>query len=282
MGPDNDSYSPAFLPPEVLMAFFAATCPSCKGALQLPDDRDVVKCMYCASSIVIREAQQAAGIPVGNLMKLASDANAAGNAAQAYDYYSRALEQAPSNHEAWLGKGEAAGMLSNLRGLRLAETIVCFRRAVETAPAEKQSEVKKEAARRMNIVATACFGLSLRHTQEFITVDSTWGEHLERCAEIMVALDAALLLGPNDKTTLENIVEVCRGNLAGIGGHEVSPEYRQKLEERFGRANYALKKLDPTYEAPNKPKGTPAWVNVAIAAVVIIVMTLIALAKVLG
>ena len=46
------------------MAFKAATCPSCGGALQVPDDRTTVKCMYCGVDVVVREAIQLAAGPV--------------------------------------------------------------------------------------------------------------------------------------------------------------------------------------------------------------------------
>ena len=42
------------------MTFKAATCPSCGGALQVPDDRATVKCMYCGVDVIVREAIQLA------------------------------------------------------------------------------------------------------------------------------------------------------------------------------------------------------------------------------
>jgi DNA-directed RNA polymerase subunit RPC12/RpoP len=43
------------------MSFKAAKCPNCAGDIQVPDDRDTVKCMYCGSDIVVREAIRLAG-----------------------------------------------------------------------------------------------------------------------------------------------------------------------------------------------------------------------------
>ena len=42
------------------MTFKAAICPSCGGALQVPDDRATVKCMYCGVDVVVGEAIQLA------------------------------------------------------------------------------------------------------------------------------------------------------------------------------------------------------------------------------
>src|ERR1051325_9205848 len=38
------------------MTFKAAQCPSCGGALQVPEDRTSVKCMFCGVDIIVREA----------------------------------------------------------------------------------------------------------------------------------------------------------------------------------------------------------------------------------
>jgi hypothetical protein len=38
------------------MTFKAAQCPNCGGALQVPDDRISVKCMFCGVEIIVREA----------------------------------------------------------------------------------------------------------------------------------------------------------------------------------------------------------------------------------
>ena len=42
------------------MNFKAARCPTCGGALQIPEDLNTVKCMYCGGEIIVREAIQLA------------------------------------------------------------------------------------------------------------------------------------------------------------------------------------------------------------------------------
>jgi len=37
------------------MKFISAKCPSCNGDLQVPDNRDFVHCMYCGTTVKIRE-----------------------------------------------------------------------------------------------------------------------------------------------------------------------------------------------------------------------------------
>lgn len=89
------------------MTFKAAKCPNCAGELQLPDDRDSVKCMYCGSDIIVREAIKAAAgaVNIENLMMLAKNAEKAGKNDEAYKYYSSVLEYDPKNVNAWMGRG---------------------------------------------------------------------------------------------------------------------------------------------------------------------------------
>lgn len=40
------------------MTFRAAKCPNCAGSLEVPDDKTTVRCLYCKSEIVVRDAIQ--------------------------------------------------------------------------------------------------------------------------------------------------------------------------------------------------------------------------------
>lgn len=37
------------------MKFIPAKCPSCGGELRVPEDMDVVKCMYCGSDVILHD-----------------------------------------------------------------------------------------------------------------------------------------------------------------------------------------------------------------------------------
>jgi len=43
------------------MNFKPALCPSCGGKMQIPDDVNTVKCMYCGVDVIVREAIRLAG-----------------------------------------------------------------------------------------------------------------------------------------------------------------------------------------------------------------------------
>lgn len=43
------------------MIFKPALCPSCGGKMQIPDDMNTVKCMYCGVEVIVKEAVRLAG-----------------------------------------------------------------------------------------------------------------------------------------------------------------------------------------------------------------------------
>lgn len=66
-----------------------------------------------------------------NLAELADGSYRGGNFEQAYEYYTRILEKAPENTEAWLRKGICAGWLSEPDNPRFEEMHVCINKAKE-------------------------------------------------------------------------------------------------------------------------------------------------------
>lgn len=88
------------------MTFKAAKCPNCAGELQVPEERDSVKCMYCGSDIIVREAiNLVGGMNIENLIALARMEEQTKNYQRAHEYYSTVLEHDAKNAEAWAGKG---------------------------------------------------------------------------------------------------------------------------------------------------------------------------------
>lgn len=64
-----------------------------------------------------------------NLDKLAETAYQAGNHEQAYEYYTKILEDDPENTTAWLRKGICAGWLSEPEEPRFEEMHACIDKA---------------------------------------------------------------------------------------------------------------------------------------------------------
>jgi tetratricopeptide (TPR) repeat protein len=111
------------------MSFKPAKCPNCAGDLQVPEDRDTVKCMYCGSDIVVREAIKlaAGGVNIENLLMLAKTAESSQKREEAYKYYSKVLEYDTNNIDAWIGKGFSCASGSE-GDYKLAG--ICFQKAI--------------------------------------------------------------------------------------------------------------------------------------------------------
>jgi tetratricopeptide (TPR) repeat protein len=86
-----------------------------------------VKCMYCGSDIIVREAiKLAGGVTVDNLLVLGKNAENVGDYNQAYDYYSKAFEFDSNNSLAWTGKAVAAAFTK-----RTYEVMQCIKNAIQ-------------------------------------------------------------------------------------------------------------------------------------------------------
>jgi tetratricopeptide (TPR) repeat protein len=206
--------------------FIAAKCPSCGGDLQVPDDRDQVKCMYCGGAVIIRQAVQlASGVSVPNLMALAKAAAAVGNHSEAYHYYTKVLEYDGRNSEAWSGKN-----VSNLMALAKVAALAqnhneaydYYTKVIECDPRNAGAWFGKgESAGRMSTVAQLM-------TQEMIVAftnainhapDSDKGVWQRRCGESVTAVSAAcycMSRSHRDHGTWRHHIQNCRVLLAGL------------------------------------------------------------------
>lgn len=104
--------------------FIPANCPNCGGELRVPNNRDVVKCMYCGHDVIIYDPNKLkveSYIDVNKIISLARVALEAKNYSEAYKYFSQIVEQEPENTEAWLGRGYSAGMMSTIHHSRMEE-----------------------------------------------------------------------------------------------------------------------------------------------------------------
>ncbi|MGY8771650.1 MAG: hypothetical protein ACKVH8_24805 [Pirellulales bacterium] len=252
------------------MAFKPANCPSCGGALQIPDDRDVVNCMYCDTSIVVREVLRVTvSSNLENLYRLAETASNARNYDEAYTYFTRILEEDGTSSRAWFGKGVAAGWQSNLTEFKMREMVSCLRNAREFAGDDKKGDYEKKSADSINAVSFTCYSLSRQHLNAFVSIDNTWGEYLDRCFEILSFLDIAHACNPTDRTIIENFIHICKDNIDGISFYDdirekfvtkgVTPKYKSMLMGRMHDAVSKLQKIDPTYQPPQLEKASSCF-----------------------
>ena len=149
--------------------FIAATCPSCSGDLQVPDNIPSVKCMYCGKKVILKTKKSSSGGPdIKNLIKLGDQAADSENYDEAYSYYSRALEIDPDNIDALIGKGIAAGWSSTLANFRIKEMQVTFEKALSILPDDEHKDSRIEnVILSLASVSLALSNLAFNHLQEF-------------------------------------------------------------------------------------------------------------------
>ena len=268
------------------MNFKEAKCPNCGGDLQVPEDKNTVKCMYCGSDIVVRQAIQKAvaesGPKLANLLNLAKTAQDSENNQEAYDYYTKVLEIDPENSEAWFGKAETAGWTSTLSQFRLPEMVSGVKKAIEYASEDRKEELRVQAARTINNITIAYYNLAKDSLSEYLSYDGgSWGEYLGQCDVAVKALESAHGYAPEDLQTMENIILICKDNIEGveykdqtnldINGDPVStavgvkPEYEKTLKEKIKFYYEKIKLIDSSYSMPTIQKAKPSSCFIATA-----------------
>lgn len=202
---------------------------------------------------------------VANLLGLARTAMVGGNQSEALTYFNRVLELDPSCSEAWIGKGKAAGWQSTMANIRLNESLIAFNHGVATAPEEHKDAVTKEAVEEINKIVAALYALARQHLEEFASLDNTWVAYLGQVSQMLEALEQARTWDPLNRTTLDNIVHLCKDNIEGYSyrdfhnmpaAHGISESYEALLRQRMNEAVEAIRSIDASYSAPQVEKKT--------------------------
>ncbi len=207
---------------------------------------------------------------VANWFELAKAAADAGNHDEAYRYFTKILEVNPKDPDAWFGKAVAAGWGSGLRGDRYDEMLSGIQRAVDNAPDDKKGKLSRKGAKAILGVTLAYFKLSIKHTAEYIALDDTWKEHIQRCISMLFALKAANLLDPKNREVLENGIQLTKSMIEGVEYQDpydtdsdgdpktkvkhlpeaVEQDIRKEMDDFVAK----LKAMDPNYQAPTIEK----------------------------
>lgn len=244
------------------MGFRPAQCPTCLKDIQVPDDAKVSICMYCGEKISIAQLSPSGTSPnVANLLGMARSASTAGNQAEAEIYFNRVLEIDPTISEAWVGKGKAAGWLSNLNHMRFSETLVAFGHAIASTPNARKNNQARECLHEVNLLVVTLYGMAHKHLLEYVALPNIWPDYVVQVAEMLGTLEQALVWDPMDRVTLENIVHLCKDNIEGITYRDqfdnnlpkvryLTPEYENLIRQKLEAAASALKLLDPEYVPP--------------------------------
>ena len=229
------------------MELKAAICPNCGGDLRLPEDKKVLKCMYCGKDIIVSEAiEKAVGPAVENYLVIAKTALNARNYKEAYDYYNKILELNPMNHEAWLGKAESVGWQSTFAESKIPEMMANFENALRCCPAQIKNDFKVKSVLRIENVLIACFNSDTYYTRQ-------WGTGNQICsnsAQLADALESLHKLLPANKQILDGVIEVLKRQVAFA-----NESYRSTLNLKLNQYVAKRQALNPKYvPPPSKPK----------------------------
>jgi len=247
------------------MKFISAKCPSCHGDLQVPDDRDFVICMYCGTTVKIREAVRVmldSNIP--NLNNLGIEALKAGNYQEAYDYFSKVLESDSNNSQAWYNKALACGSLSSLGNNRDSEMNSYFEKSIKCTPEEKTLELKNKIAEELHNFNLKFFDKIKKNFNEDITNANLYSQYIENCIRIIKSLENAMVYNPNQVRTINFLKNIANDNMKEIHykvlsrtptkafyeykKHCISPAYRTYLRDRLKVWEEKLILLDSSYK----------------------------------
>lgn len=158
------------------MEFKPARCPSCGGELQVPDKMDTVKCMYCGSEIVVKEAIKAASniVNLDNILELADTALDLSNYDEAYNYYNKILEFDSTNYKAWYGKALSdVGQKSDISQIDIRNIIKLITKANENTPSDKKSEILNKTIIKLSNIILVKYNILVNYfINSYITVDS--------------------------------------------------------------------------------------------------------------
>ncbi|HWW12177.1 MAG TPA: CFI-box-CTERM domain-containing protein [Brevundimonas sp.] len=202
---------------------------------------------------------------IANLLGMARTAQLGGNHEEALGYFNRVLEIDPKISEAWVGKGKAAGWQSTLANLRLGEAIIAFGHAIATAEDPSKTATTTEVVDQMNRIVTALYSLARDQLVTYAALDNTWPSYLGQVGQMIDALDEVRKWEPQNRTTLENVVHLCKDNIEGYSfrdqynnnmpaAHGITESYERMLRDRLNQAVSALQTIDSSYNAPSIEK----------------------------
>jgi hypothetical protein len=225
--------------------------------------------MYCGQSILIKDIIQiTVGPNITNLLGLARTANMAGNFVEAETYYTRVLELDPTISEAWVGKGRSAGWQSSIVNMRFGEVLTSFGHAIETATETEKLSTISLCLDEINHLVVTLHGMARKHMLEYVALPNTWTEYINQIGQMLTTLETASTWLPTDRTTLDNIVHLCKDNIEGVSykdpydnntpkGWWLSPQYEALIYQKLNAAVNSLTTIDRNYAPPSVEKKKP-------------------------
>jgi len=266
------------------MSLIAAKCPNCGADIQLDDTRETGFCMYCGTTVIVKEAIQTVKIDntknIENYKRIADTSFDAGNYADAYNYYSKILEENFDNWYAIYRRGLCSAWQSNLANPRINELLSVITNALQILtkseanfksllkePIEGVSEellnelsegasavslAKNMMAKDICVFSNSFYTLSYNHFKEFINLYKSGNEFYTRSLMILELVDFAYDLADDN-----NVKETSVG-LGKIISHAIASEYSyvsgRKWSEWWGRYENVISTHSMSYSQKEQMK----------------------------
>lgn len=220
-----------------------------------------------------------------NLGELADSAYRGSNYEQAYEYYTRILENASENAEAWLRKGICAGWLSEPDEPRFEEMHVCIDKAKEKEEKVDEEELSEQVMEMSEDFLASLYGKiddtiqesekesvatgELRPVKQFGTQVDIFGEAGDRIPQWMTAFEQvkfACDTAPNTERYRKAIREIdaferhSSDNMDYLKNHKDAGDAYERLMEMRKELLEAAKDLDPDFtpDTVSQSKGRQA------------------------
>lgn len=254
------------------MKFVLAKCPSCSGDLQVPDDKDFIICMYCGSTIKVRDAIRISvesNLP--NLIKLIEEAIKNQNYPETYEYCNRVLENDITNYLVWYYKGTVISRIAEPYNLRILETQSCFENAVKNCPEEKINDLKNTIKEILYIISAFLFKLNENSVKTIETGENkidTFFDNSRKIIQLLKFIPSTLKIEENK--TYNEIISVCRNTLTSrsytyhtlIAGTQqirtgsifISEMIKMEFNNIISECNNKLRELNPEVYAERDKK----------------------------
>lgn len=185
---------------------------------------------------------------VGSFFMLADQAMKANNHEDALGYYKKIIEIDPLNPEAWFGKGEASGWLSDIfKNIRLLEMGQGITNAVKFCADDKKDEMLIRGATALNDVASAVYSTAWNFYHENTSIEN--GKvFFSALDHVLNALELASSLNPKSIKVMESIIIFTNNAGVVFGGSSTQKSNASSLKIKYERL---VKELDPNYKLPS-------------------------------
>lgn len=148
-------------------------CQSCGCKYTLEDARKMLAEGGSSAGSPVAAAPSQNNTKIENYLNLARSAKNAENNEEAEKYASQVIELDPSQAEAWLIKGIAAGWQSKVGNSRLTESIECWSNAIKYATEEQKAEFLSTIQKNFVNILTAIMHLCANNFAEYPSDNNT-------------------------------------------------------------------------------------------------------------